>query len=65
MQGDPGVTTVSVKSMGKNTIEETDMRRGKVIGVAKSTVSGDGKTMHIEYDNKLTGQNMKYVATKQ
>jgi hypothetical protein len=65
MQGDPGITTVSVKAMGKNTIEETDMRDGKVIGVAKSTVAGDGKTMHIEYENKLTGQNMKYVATKQ
>lgn len=65
MQGDPGITTVSVKSMGKKTIEETDMRDGKVIGIAKSTVSDDGKTMHIEYENKLTGQNMKYVATKQ
>jgi hypothetical protein len=65
MQGDPGITTVSVKSMGKNTLEETDMRDGKVIGVAKSTVSDDGKTLHIEYADKLTGQNMKYVATKQ
>ena len=29
MQGDPGITTVSVKSMGKKTLEETDHADGK------------------------------------
>jgi hypothetical protein len=38
-QGDPGTTRVSVKSMGKNTIEETDKREGNVISVARMTVS--------------------------
>jgi hypothetical protein len=65
MKGDPGVTTVSVKSMGKNTIEETDKRDGKVIGVAKTTISADGKTLNIVYDDKLQGSTMKYMATKQ
>ena len=32
-KGDPGITRVSVKSMGKNAIEETDKRDGKVIVV--------------------------------
>ena len=32
MKGDPGVTSVSVKMIGKNTLEETDKRDGKVIG---------------------------------
>jgi hypothetical protein len=65
MKGDPGVTTVAVKSMGKNTIEETDKRDGKVIGVAKTTISADGKTLNIVYDDKLHGTSMKYMATKQ
>lgn len=65
MKGDPGVTSVSVKSMGKNTIEETDKRDGKVIGVAKTTVSADGKTLNVVYDDKLHGTTTKYAATKQ
>ncbi|MGA2689432.1 MAG: hypothetical protein ABSE85_15325 [Candidatus Korobacteraceae bacterium] len=65
MKGDPGVTTVSVKSMGKSTIEETDKRDGKVIGVAKTTISADGKTLNIVYDDKLHGTTTKYMATKQ
>ncbi|MFZ0311525.1 MAG: hypothetical protein WAL85_02340 [Candidatus Korobacteraceae bacterium] len=65
MKGDPGVTSVSVKSMGKNMIEETDKRDGKVIGVAKTTASADGKTLNIVYDDKLHGTTTKYVAMKQ
>jgi len=64
-KGDPGTTSVSVKSMGKNTIEETDKRDGKVIGVVKMTVSADGKTMNIQVDDKLHGTTAKIVATKQ
>jgi hypothetical protein len=63
MKGDPGITTVSVKKMGNNTIEETDMRNGKVIGVMKTTVSGN--TLTVAYDDKLQGSSMKYTATKQ
>jgi hypothetical protein len=65
MKGDPGVTTVSVKSVGKNGLEETDMRNGKVISVSKSMVSADGKTMNISSDDKLHGTTTKFVATKQ
>lgn len=64
-KGDPGTTSVSVKSMGKNTIEETDKRDGKVINVTKMTVSADGKTMNIQWDDKLHGTTGKIVATKQ
>ena len=63
MKGDPGITSVSVKKMGNNTIEETDMRNGKVIGVMKATVNGN--TMTTTYDDKLQGSTMKYTATKQ
>ena len=63
MKGDPGVTSVSVKKMGNNTIEEIDKRDGKVIGVMKATVSGN--TLNATYDDKLHGSRMKYTATKQ
>ena len=63
MKGDPGISSVSVKKMGNNTIEETDMRNGKVIGVMKATVSGN--TLTCMYDDKLQGSTMKYTATKQ
>jgi hypothetical protein len=63
MKGDPGITMVSVKKMGTDTIEETDKRDGKVIGVMKATVSGN--TMRCTYDDKLQGSSMKYTAAKQ
>jgi hypothetical protein len=64
-KGDPGTTSVSVKRMDKSTIEESDKRDGKVIGVARMTVSADGKSMAISYDDKLHGTTSKIVAQKQ
>jgi hypothetical protein len=51
--------------MGKNTIEETDKRDGKVISVARWTVGSDGKTMAVKVEDKLHGSNMQFTATKQ
>jgi hypothetical protein len=65
MKGDPGVTTVSVKKVGKSTLEETDKRDGKIVGVMKSTVNPDGKTMKIVYEDKLSGRTTPSTATKQ
>ena len=65
MKGDPGVTSVTVKMIGKNTLEETDKRDGKVIGVWKLTVAADGKTAKGVYDDKLQGTQTEYVAMKQ
>ena len=65
MKGDPGVSSVSVKMMGKNTLEETDKRDGKVIGVFKLTVAADGKTARASYDDELQKRTTDYVATKQ
>lgn len=64
-KGDPGVTSVSVKSIGKNTMEETDKRDGKVISVARWTVGPDGKTMTIKVDDKLHNSQSQFTATKQ
>ena len=65
MKGDPGVTTVSVKMIGKNTFEETDKRDGKVLGVFKATVQPDGKTINAAYDDKQQGRTTKFTMTKQ
>jgi hypothetical protein len=63
--GDPGTTSVSVRSLGKNEIEETDKRDGKVIGVAHLTVAADGKTMKVAVTDTLRGTTMQLVAAKQ
>ena len=64
-KGDPGTTSVSVKQMGKNTIEETDKRDGKVISVARITVAADGKSMTIAWTDKLHGTTGQFLAEKQ
>jgi len=65
MKGDPGITSVSVKMLGKDTLEETDKRDGKVIGVFKMTVAADGKTAKASFDDKLQKRTTDFVATKQ
>lgn len=63
--GDPGITTVMVKQVGNKSLVETDLRNGKVIAVVKSTLSADGKSMEMVYDDKLQGRTTSYVAVKQ
>jgi hypothetical protein len=65
MKGDPGITSVSVKMMGKDTLEETDKRDGKVIGVFKMTVAADGKTAKASFDDKLQNRTTDFNVTKQ
>src|ERR1035437_3616750 len=65
VKGDPGVTGVSVKMLGKDTLEETLKRDSKVISIAKLTVSADGKTMKWIVDDKLQGTTIKGAAQKQ
>lgn len=64
-KGDPGVTSVSLKKIDDNTIEETDMRQGKVVSVTRMMVSADGHTMKMEGEDKLHGQTYKFEGTKQ
>ena len=65
MKGDPGVTSVSVKMRGKDTLEETDKREGKVISFSKMTIASDGKTAKIMAEDKLRGTKTEFVAIKQ
>ncbi|HEY2352805.1 MAG TPA: hypothetical protein VGH83_09845 [Candidatus Acidoferrum sp.] len=64
-KGDPGTTSVSVKRLGKNSIEEIDKRDGKVLSVSKATVAADGKTMNVAWSDKLHGTSGSVVAIKQ
>jgi hypothetical protein len=64
-KGDPGTTSVSVKRVDKNTMEETDKRDGKVIVVLRMTVAADGKTMTVKADDKLHGTTSQITAAKQ
>ena len=52
MQGDPGHTMVTLKRISADTIEETDKRDGKVVGIFRMTVSKDGKSISAVLDNK-------------
>jgi hypothetical protein len=65
MKGDPGITSVSVKMIGKNTLEETDKRDGKVISVSRMTVASGGKTARIVSEDKLQNTTTTITATKQ
>jgi hypothetical protein len=64
-KGDPGTTSVSLKKIDENTIEETDKRDGKVISVARMTVDPGGKTMKITAEDKLRNTSSNWTADRQ
>jgi len=57
--------SVSLKRVDDHTIEETDKRDGKVVEVARISVSPDGKKMTVVATDKLTGRTSTFVAEKQ
>ena len=65
MKGDPGVTSISVRMIGSDTLEETNKRDGKVVGVSTLTVAADGKTAKSVYVDKLQDRTYEASATKQ
>ncbi len=65
MKGDPGVSSVSVKMMGKNTLQETDKRDGKIISVMTLTASADGKTAKASILDKLSNRTTAFKVVKQ
>jgi hypothetical protein len=64
-KGDPGTTSVSLKKIDDNTIEETDKRDGKVISISTMTVAPDGKTMKLVVEDKLHDSTENMTAEKQ
>ncbi len=63
--GDPGTTSVSVRKRAPNVFEETDMRDGKVIGIATMTLAADGKSMEMAWDDKLRASKSTMTAYRQ
>ncbi len=65
INGDPGQTMVALKKVDANTIEATYKRNGKVVGISHMSVSSDGKTIHVVFNNKETGNKTEYDMEKQ
>ena len=65
IQGDPGHTLVSLKRIGDDTIEETDKRDGKIVGINRMTVSKDGKSIQVEFTDKLHDTTTSFTMEKQ
>ena len=63
-KGDPEITAVSLKKIDENTIEETDIRKGKVITVTRMIVDRDGKMMAVTVDDKLRKAKISWTADK-
>lgn len=62
--GDPGIDSVSVKRISKDTIEETAKREGKPVRVMRQSVTPDGRTMNVTEQDLLAGTTTKYSAAK-
>jgi hypothetical protein len=65
MNGDPGVTTVSVKKLSSHVLQETDKRDGKAISVMTLTVSPDGRTARAIAQDKLQNRTTVFDIVKQ
>lgn len=63
--GDPGWTTVSLTQPNPNTLHETDLFEGKVIGKYVMTVSPDGKKLTMDANDIKYGRTSTMVAYKQ
>lgn len=44
-------TSVSLKVIDKNTIEESDKKDGKIVKISLWSIQPDGKTMHVRFDD--------------
>lgn len=65
VKGDPGLSSVSVQMLGKDTLQETYKRDGKPVSVYKTTLNADGKTVHVVALDKLQNRTTEFTATKQ
>ena len=63
--GDPGKTTVSLRKIDANAVEETDHRQGKVVDEIHLAASQDGKTIAVTDKDVAHGQTTSYTLDKQ
>ena len=64
-KGDPGTTSVRIKLIGNDTLEETDLRDGQVMYVSRMTVGPDGKQAKILSEDKRQNTTASFAARKQ
>lgn len=65
IEGDPGHTTVTLKRLSANEVEETDHRQGKVTDVIHLATAADGKTLKLEDKDVAHGQTTTFTLEKQ
>jgi hypothetical protein len=65
IHGDLAATMATVRRLGPATIQETDTRGGKPVGVTTMTLSRDGRTMDVVYEDKVEATRMAYRSVKQ
>jgi hypothetical protein len=65
ISGDPGHTTVTLKRLSANAVEETDHRQGKVTDVIHLATAADGKTITVEDKDVAHGQTTTLTLEKQ
>ena len=65
MEDDPGHTMVSVKLINPYTVEQTNVREGKVVFIVTLKVTPDGKTIHATSKSKEGGNVKTWSLHKQ
>jgi hypothetical protein len=65
MQDDPGHTMVSVKLINPSTIEQTNVREGKIAFIVTLEVTPDGKTIHATLRSKEDGSVKSWTLHRQ
>lgn len=63
--GDLSGTTVSVKRVAENAIEETDKHGGKIEQITRFVVSADGRTLTATIKSKAQNSTRTFVLRKQ
>jgi hypothetical protein len=65
MEDDPGHTMVSVKLINPHTVEQTNVRDGKIVFIVTLEVTHDGKTIHASSKSKEVGSVKTWTLHKQ
>jgi hypothetical protein len=65
MEDDPGQTMVSVKLINPYTVEQTNVRDGKIVFIVTLEVTPDGKTIHATSKSKEDGSVKTWTLHKQ
>jgi hypothetical protein len=63
--GDPGHTSVTLKKIDANTVEEIDHRQGKVVDEIQIAAAKDGKTVEVTDRDLAHGQTVTFTLDKQ